>query len=118
MEGNLTHTINGVERKMFFGNYALEQTLVDLNISVTDVSLALERNFIGFFRVYIFHAAAYPLLKEGKEPDFTAFDIHDWIDQTGGVTSDFFVKVTKIVYASLGIAESDGKEQKKSTQKS
>lgn len=116
MEGHLTYTIKGVERKLFFGNYALERTLDDMGASVTEVSDLLNSRLLPFIRTFIYHAASYPLLKEGKEVDFTSFDIHDWIDSEGGTSGDFIQKASVKIYACLGVGE--GKEtQKKSTSK-
>jgi hypothetical protein len=114
MEGHFSYTINGVERKMFFGNYALEQTLSDMNASVTEVSDILNTKLLPFIRTFVYHAACYPVLKEGKEPDFTAFDIHEWIDSSGGTSGEFIQQASKKIYACLGVGEASETSQKKS----
>jgi hypothetical protein len=115
MEGHLTYTIDGAERKMFFGNYALEQTLEHFNSSVTDVAVLLNEKLFPFLRIFIYHAAAYPVLDEGKEVDFTPFDVHKWIDKTGGSNGEFLVKASREVYKVLGIVEGEeSADQKKS----
>lgn len=115
MEGHFTYTVNGVERKMFFGNYALEQTLTDMGANATDISEILNTKLLPFLRLFIFHSACYPVLKDGKSPDFTPFDIHEWIDSSGGTSGDLIQKASPKIYACLGVGESDG-TQKKSKQ--
>ena len=117
MEGNLVYKIGEVERKFFFGNYALEKTLDDFQSSVSDLSELLGTKYLAFFRAFIYHAACYPLLKEGKEIDFVPFDIHEWIDITGGLKGDFLVKSTQHAYKALGLVVSE-ETQKKSQPKS
>jgi len=48
MEGHLTYKIGEVDRQMFFGNYALEQTLTHFDASVTDLSDLLGKQLLPF----------------------------------------------------------------------
>jgi len=109
MEGHLTYKINGIERKMFFGNYALEKVLQHFNISITELSDIPASRQMEFVRIYMFHAACYPILKDGGVPDFTEFDTYEWVDAS---KNDILVKVNQAISASLGL--SDENEQKKS----
>lgn len=119
MEGWLTFTVDGVERRIFFGNYALEMTLAHFEVSVTDVMELLQKNLLGALRVFIYHAAAYPILKEGNEPDFKAFDVHEWIDKTGGASGTLVVPASKELYRALGLTETTEEQpaKKKKPQK-
>lgn len=117
MEGHLTYTIDGVERKMFFGNYALEETLNHFDYSISDIDVLLNTKLLQLIRVFTFHAAAYPILKEGGQPEFTEFDIHEWIDKSGGSSGDLVVKISKELFRCLGL-KGDDKPQKKSKSKS
>ena len=56
MEGHLTYKIGEVDRQMFFGNYALEQTLTHFDASVTDLSDLLGKQLLPFLRIFIYHA--------------------------------------------------------------
>lgn len=110
MEGELVYKFpaeNGgeIERRFFFGNYALEQTLEELNASVSDISELLNKKLLPFLRKSIYHAACYPVLDAGGHPDFTEFDVHKWIDQTGGTNGEFMQAVSKKVFGSLGIGD-------------
>jgi hypothetical protein len=109
MEGHLTYKIGEVDRQFFFGNYALEKVLQHFNISVTDLHTIPNSRQMEFVRVWMFHAACYPILKNGGVPDFTEFDTYEWVDAS---KSDILVKVNDAITKSLGISESD--EQKKS----
>ena len=116
MEGNFNYTIDGVERKFFFGNYALEQTLLEFNVSVSDIADILDTKLLPFLRTFIFNAAAYPILEQGSEPDFTPFGVHKWIDATGGPNGPFMLSAAKKIYKALGVGESttDAVPEKKS----
>jgi hypothetical protein len=113
MEGHLTYKIGEVDRQFFFGNYALEQTLTHFNASVTDLSDLLEKQLLPFLRVFMYHAASYPILKKGEIVDFTEFDIHEWIDIAGGTGGELIVIVSKEVFRVLGL-NTEQVEQKKS----
>jgi len=109
MEGHLIYTINGIERKMFFGNYALEKVLQHFDISISDLGKIPDSKEMEFVRVWMFHAACYPILKDGGVPDFTEFDTYQWVDDS---KSDILVKVNEAIHKSLGLGEIS--EQKKS----
>lgn len=118
MEGHFSYNIGGEERKFFFGNYALEETLTEFNASVSDMATLLDTKLLPFLRAFIYHAAAYPILKAGNRPDFTPFDVHDWIDLTGGANGDFIIQSSKKIYASLGVGESEEVVQSEKKSKS
>jgi hypothetical protein len=84
MEGHLTYKIGDEDKQFFFGNYALEQTLTHFDSSVSDLSDLLGKQLLPFLRMFMYHAAAYPIIKKGEVVNFTPFDIHEWIDQAGG----------------------------------
>lgn len=113
MEGHLTYKIGDTERQFFFGNYALEQTLTHFDASVSDLSDLLGKQLLPFLRVFMYHAAAYPKLKNGEVIEFTEFDVHEWIDTCGGSGGDLIMKVSKEVFRVLGL-NSESTEQKKS----
>ena len=66
-------------------------------------------------RTFIYHSAAYIMLKDGKEPDFNQFDVHEWIDQTGGSGGEFMQKASKELFRCLGLTDSTDKPEKKKT---
>jgi hypothetical protein len=113
MEGHLTYKIGEVDKQFFFGNYALEQTLNHFNASVTDLSDLLGKQLLPFLRVFMYHAASYPILKKGEIVDFTEFDIHEWIDTAGGSGGQLIVVVSQEVFRVLGL-NTEQVEQKKS----
>ena len=113
MEGHLTYKIGEVDRQFFFGNYALEQTLTHFDSSVSDLSDLLGKQLLPFLRVFMYHAASYPILKKGEIVDFTEFDIHEWIDTAGGSGGQLIVVVSQEVFRVLGL-NTEQVEQKKS----
>lgn len=113
MEGKLRYKIGETEREFDFGNYALEMALEDLDASISDLAELLNRKMMKFLRVFIFHAAAYPVIKKGETLDFTPFDVHGWIDETGGVNGKFIVEVNRVVLKSLGLVQADETEKKR-----
>jgi hypothetical protein len=113
MEGHLTYKIGEVDRQFFFGNYALEQTLNHFDASVSDLGDLLGKQLLPFLRVFMYHAAAYPILKKAEIVDFTEFDVHEWIDSSGGSGGDLIIVVSKYVFQALGL-NSEATEQKKS----
>ena len=113
MEGHLTYKIGDVDRQFFFGNYALEQTLSDFDASVSDLSDLLGKQLLPFLRTFMFHAATYTIIKKGEIVDFTEFDVHEWIDVTGGSGGQLIIVVSKEVFRVLGL-NTEVTEQKKS----
>lgn len=118
MEGHLTFKIGDQERQFFFGNYALEQTLTHFDTSVSDLGDLLGKQLLPFLRIFMYHAAAYPMLKKGEAVNFTEFDIHDWIDQCGGSSGELVLAVSQQVFRALGLNTDDQTEQKKNEVKS
>lgn len=118
MEGHLIYKIGEEDKQFFFGNYALEQTLTHFDASVTDLSELLEKQLLPFLRMFMFHAASYPIIKKGEVVNFTAFDIHEWIDQAGGSSGDLIIVVSKEIFRVLGLNSDNQPEQKKSEVKS
>jgi len=119
MEGYVVFKIDGVERRMFFGNYALEKTLDHFGVSVSDIGTLLNTKLLPLIRMFLYYGAEDQLWKEEKrEPDFTPRDIHDWIDQSGGSSGELVIKVSKELFRCLGLtnSEPEKKEQKKSKQ--
>jgi hypothetical protein len=114
MEGHLTYKIGDEERQFFFGNYALEQTLTHFDASVSDLSDLLGKQLLPFLRMFMYHAAAYPIIKKGEVVNFTEFDIHEWIDTAGGSSGDLIIVVSKEIFRVLGLNTNDQPEQKKS----
>jgi hypothetical protein len=55
------------------------------------------------------------MLKDGKEPDFNQFDVHEWIDNTGGSGGDFILKASKELFRCLGLNEVTDQSEKKKT---
>jgi hypothetical protein len=119
MEGHLTYKIGETDKQFFFGNYALEQTLEHFDASVSDLSELLGKQLLPFLRMFMYHAAAYPILKKGEVVDFTPFDIHEWIDTAGGSGGQLIMVVSKEVFRVLGLnTDEQETEQKKSEVKS
>ena len=111
----MVHTVDGIERRMFFGNYALENTLEHFGASVSDVGVLLNSKLLPMIRVFMYFGAEDQLWKEEKkEPDFTQRDIHDWIDKSGGATGELVVKVSKELFRCLGFKDAEESKQKKS----
>lgn len=117
MEGILIFKIGEVEREFNFGNYALEQTLDEMGIAVTDLSEVMRKRLLVFMRTFIYHAACYPILDRKETPDFTPFDVHKWIDVTGGSQGEFMKTASQKIYQALGMTESEDTEQKKTLKK-
>jgi hypothetical protein len=113
MEGHLTYKIGEVDRQFFFGNYALEHTLTHFDSAVSDLGDLLGKQLLPFLRVFMYHAAAYPIIKKGEAVDFTEFDIHEWIDSCGGSGGELIITVSKHVFKALGL-NTEETEQKKS----
>jgi hypothetical protein len=109
MEGNFNYTIDGVERKFFFGNYALEKVLHHFNIGVDELQNIPKSREMEFVRVWMYHAACYPILKDGGIPDFKEIDSYGWVDASN---SHILVAVTEAVQKSLGM--SNAVDEKKS----
>jgi hypothetical protein len=118
MEGHLTYKIGETDKQFFFGNYSLEQTLEHFDASVSDLSELLGKQLLPFLRMFMYHAAAYPILKKGEVVDFTPFDIHEWIDTAGGSGGQLIMVVSKEVFRVLGLNTDEQPEQKKSEAKS
>jgi hypothetical protein len=118
MEGHLTIKIDGKDMTMFFGNYALEETLTHFDVSITDIGDLLSKKLLPFMRVFIYHAAAYPILKDRGIPEFTEFDVHTWIDDNGGANGELMIQCSKEAFRCLGLISGTQDEKKRTLKKS
>ena len=118
MEGHLNYVIKGVERKFFFGNYALEKVLFHFKCTVNEIAQIPDYREVEFLRLYMYHAACYAVYKSGGIPDFTEIDSHDWIDAS---SYDIILKVREAINQSFGVsndADSTPEEKKRTLKKS
>lgn len=118
MEGFLSHKIGDKEIHFFIGVYSLEKSLEEMDASLSDLGELLNKKFMPLVRLYMFYSAEYQALKNGESFPYTAFDVHSWIDETGGTDGEFYLKFTKTLLQSLGISPKETDEpEKKSIKK-
>lgn len=122
MEGELVYKFpaeNGgeVERRFFFGNYALEKVLEDFDVSITDINELLQKKLLAVLRAFMYYGACYPILERKETPDFDAFDVHKWIDQAGGSSGELMTLASKELFRALGMTEGEKKSEVKAKKK-
>jgi hypothetical protein len=89
-----------------------------MNASLSDLGELLNKRFMPLVRLYMFYSAEYQALKNGEDFPYTPFDVHSWIDETGGTDGEFYLKFTKTLLVSLGISPKETAEpEKKSIKK-
>lgn len=124
MEGYLSHTFkdkdgNDFTVPFFIGSYALENSLIELDASLSDLEDLVNKKLLPLIRLYMFYSAEYQAHSTGQAFTFTRIDAYNWIDQTGGIEGEFFFAFSKAVFKDLGLTtnEPEKAEQKKSLKK-
>lgn len=110
--------VNGQDMDFFCGTYAVEKTLEDMGISVTEIEQSISSKFIPTIRHFIYYSALNAeRLKTAKGHSvnfpYDLDDVYDWLDQWGGGNSEntaLFVR--HLLVALFGNQEST--EEKKS----
>lgn len=57
-------------------------------------------------------AAEYVCVKESKDFTYTEMDASDWIDDMGGIASDGFVAMLKVIVGTFTDGSTNGQEKK------
>lgn len=113
--------VNGQEMDFFCGTYAVEKTLEDMGISVTEIEQSISAKFIPTIRHFIYYSALNA--ERLKTPKGHAInfpyeldDVYDWLDSWGGGNSaNTALFVRELMVALFGNQEPT--EQKKSPAK-
>lgn len=116
---------NGVESVIdmdfFCGTYAVEKTLEDMGISVTEIEQSISAKFIPTIRHFIYYSALNAERLKTPKGHAVNFpyeldDVYDWLDEWGGGNSaNTALFVRELMVALFGNQEPS--EQKKSPAK-
>jgi len=110
--------VNNQEMDFFCGTYAVEKTLEDMGISVTEIEQSISAKFIPTIRHFIYYSAKNAQKLKTPKGEAINFpyeldDVYDWLDEWGGGNSANAALFThNLIYALFGNQEST--EQKKS----
>lgn len=114
MEGYLSHkfNINGneVEISFFIGVYSLEKCLEEMDASLSDLAMLLNKKFMPMVRLYMYYSAEYQAMKTGQPFPYSKTDVYEWIDGSGGTDGEFYGKFTKSLLISLGVSTKESLE--------
>lgn len=114
--------INGQDMDFFCGTYAVEKTLEDMGISVTEIEQSISAKFIPTIRHFIYYSALNAERLKTTKGHAVNFhyeleDVYDWLDSWGGGNSaNCALFVRELMVALFGNQEET--EQKKSQSKS
>jgi len=110
--------VNGQDMDFFCGTYAVEKTLEDMGISVTEIEQSINNKFIPTIRHFIYYSAKNAQKLKTPKGEAINFpydidDVYDWLDQWGGGNSvNVALFVRELLVALFGNQEPT--EQKKS----
>jgi hypothetical protein len=109
--------INGIERTFHFGLGFLGQLFDETDITFANIDSLLVSNPFKTLPLLMYHSLSYGYLRDGKELDFTIYNINDWVDADENIGVDFIEKfknsLTKDVPAQE--IETDVKKKKRLT---
>ena len=81
-------TLGGEDRDVRFGLGVLGDIQEHLNIDMSELGIMLSKNPFKIIPVAIYFGIKYEVEKTGSIPDFTLFDVLEWIeDLEGGYTN-------------------------------
>lgn len=112
-EGIFKYELDGKEVGFFCGTYALERTLAAMGANPTEIVELIENKYMFFIRHYMYYAAEYYALdlKEIEFPYKSDRIAYKWIDSTGGVSGDFYVKFRDAFARAMGVTDTPAEQQ-------
>jgi len=110
--------VNDQEMDFFCGTYAVEKTLEDMGISVTDIEQSISNKFIPTIRHFIYYSAKNAQKLKTPKGEAINFpyeldDVYDWLDAWGGGNSQNVTLFVKELLVAL-FGNQEPTEQKKS----
>lgn len=76
-----------IEKEFHFGIGFLNELLDGTGLKLDELGTQTDAVLIPKM---IYYSLAYSYKRNGKEIDFTMFDVNDWIDENGGIGGSFW----------------------------
>ena len=113
--------VNGQDMDFFCGTYAVEKTLEDMGINITDIEQSISNKFIPTIRHFIYYAAKNAQKLKTPKGEAINFpydldDVYDWLDEWGGGNSANVTLFVRELLAAL-FGNQEPTEEKKSQKK-
>lgn len=90
-----------------FCTWSLKKYCEERNASFSDLQLSLTEMGYDELIDFILAAAEYKYYKEGKESPYDEFDVSEWIDELGGLTSPVVVEMIGLIVESVAPKKND-----------
>ncbi|QDZ63750.1 MULTISPECIES: hypothetical protein [Elizabethkingia] len=109
--------LGGQEREGHLGLGFLGRVEDKENMSINELFESFQKKPLSILPTLMYHSLAYAEERKGNELGFTKYDIIDWIDQDGGLSSQETIKFSNtfaesITYKMDKEAEGLGKRRK------
>jgi len=116
----ITIKLNGKDILFRFGLGFLGDLLDDSGLTIDEIVRKLNENPFKIIPLMMYHSAKSAMEAEGKEIDFNKYDIADWIDDAGGISSPEVVDFLNAFTSSLvkNVPKQDDSEEQKGEKKS
>lgn len=80
--------IGGKKRGFRFGLGCVGEMVHELGIDVNELDSFITRNPIKGIPTMLYHGAKYEVKRMGDVPDFTLYDVYDWIEELDGTLNN------------------------------
>lgn len=108
MKGDFNLVLPGGKTiELRFCTWSLRQYCQDRNASFSDLQISLTEMGYDELVDFILAAAEYKYYKEGKECPYDEFDVSEWIDELGGLTSPVVVQMIELIVESVAPKKND-----------
>lgn len=96
--------LGGKKRGAKLGLGFLRTVTESKKITIEELFKSIEGSTAVFFITeLIYHSFAYNCKRKGQDVDFDLDDVFDWIDESGGVSSEAYKKFLEALFASIGV---------------
>jgi len=109
--------LGGEKRIFYFGLGFLGNLLEKENISIQEIGIKATENPYKWNPIVMYHSCAFGFIRKGETPLFDAFDVTEWIEESGGFEGEVYKKFELAFAQSLTKDVPETKKKQKATRK-
>lgn len=86
---SITRDFGGKERVFSFGLGFLGNLFEETSFTISNIDEQLKTNPFKNIPLIIYYSLVFNYVRKGERPDFDLYDVSEWIEEKGGLQSEF-----------------------------